>query len=213
MPEILIRMSQEAQYIGSYVKLEELPQTNLPEFAFIGRSNVGKSTLINRLLGRKNLAHTSSQPGKTRTINFFSLGQDRYYVDLPGYGYAKTSQAQRQQWLQMVYNYLTNRPQLACVFVLIDASIPPQTIDLAFVDRLGEYGVPFCLVFTKIDKASTKDIQRNIRNFREKMQQHWEELPPQFQISALKNRGVDQLREYIDSIVANSQAYLQTSMP
>jgi len=205
-------MSHQAQYVGSYVKLEELPRSGLPEFAFIGRSNVGKSTLINRLLGRKNLARTSSQPGKTRTINFYALGKDRYYVDLPGYGYAKTSRTQRQQWLQMVNNYLRHRPQLACVFVLIDASIPPQAIDLAFVDRLGEYGVPFCLVFTKIDKTSTKDIQRNIRNFLEKMQQHWEELPPQFQVSALKNRGIDQLRLYIDSIVTNSQAYFQTSM-
>ena len=194
---------KKAEYLISSPSLGQCPKPDRPEYAFIGRSNVGKSSLINMVTGRKNLAKTSSTPGKTRLINHFSVedAHDRWYlVDLPGYGFAKVSIAERKRWEKMIREYLTMRENLGVIFVLIDSRHNPQAIDMEFVDRLGEWGVPFCLVFTKADKETQRTVAQNVRRFLDGMKANWSELPPHFVTSAEKGLGRETLLAYIESM-------------
>jgi GTP-binding protein len=171
-----------------------------PEYAFIGRSNVGKSTLINQVVKQPNLAQTSQQPGKTRHIDLFEVDQTWNLVDLPGYGYAKISKQAREAWLRMMEGYFLNRPNLATLFLLIDSSIPPKDVDLEFAYWLGLHEIPFSLVYTKADKAKPGAVQANIQEFEAKMAEEWEELPPTFQTSAKNGHGTNALLQYIQGI-------------
>ncbi len=192
---------KSAEFVISSPDVSKCPSTTDPEFAFIGRSNVGKSSLINSLTNRQNLAKTSSTPGKTQLINHFRINDAWHIVDLPGYGYAKVSKKQRKQFENMIRSYLTQRPNLAVLFVLIDSRHSPQDIDLAFVHNLGLWQVPFVLVFTKTDKSKQREVAQNIKKFKDKMLEEWEVLPPIFQSSAVKGYGRRQILEYIDSVV------------
>lgn len=189
-----------SNYLQSVVDWRKCPTERFPEYAFIGRSNVGKSSLINMLTRHVGLAKTSSKPGKTQTINHFIINGNWYLVDLPGYGYASISKAMRDKWTTMIDNYLTLRPNLQLVFVLIDSRLDPQKNDLEFINRLGENGVPFALVFTKTDKISKLKVSQNVAKFKEKMLETWEELPPLFLSSAEKGDGRDEILDYIESI-------------
>ncbi|HNV99074.1 MAG TPA: ribosome biogenesis GTP-binding protein YihA/YsxC [Chitinophagales bacterium] len=190
-----------ANYVGSFVELDKCPQGKAPEFAFIGRSNVGKSSLINLLTGRKELALTSAKPGKTQTINYFHINEQWYLVDLPGYGYARVSREQRGKWEAMISHFLTNREQIICVFQLVDAGIPPQTLDLDFSNWLGENGIPFAIIFTKADKRP-KGPKGNVEAYQQEMLKQWETLPPMFTTSATKRIGRDEVLGYLDTILA-----------
>jgi GTP-binding protein len=189
-----------ALFVISSNGLNGCPSGTLPEYAFIGRSNVGKSSLINMLTGVKKLAKTSSSPGKTILINHFLINDKWYIVDLPGYGYAKISLNTRERLHKMITEYSLKREQLACLFVLIDSRHEAFEIDLDFIHFLGENQVPFALVFTKSDKVSQSELQKNLKKFKEVLSQSWEELPPVFITSSEKGNGRDELLEYIDSI-------------
>ncbi|MBR1446360.1 MAG: YihA family ribosome biogenesis GTP-binding protein [Alloprevotella sp.] len=189
-----------AEFQISNSQPQRCPATNLPEYAFIGRSNVGKSSLINMLTGRKALAKTSATPGKTLLINHFIVNGAWYIVDLPGYGYAKRSKAQQQQLRKLIEGYILTRRQLTNLFVLIDSRHDPQRIDLEFIHWLGESGVPFSLVFTKADKNSRTAVKRNVDKFLNTLRQEWEELPPYFITSSTAQTGRDELLEFIGSI-------------
>mgnify|MGYP000087987249 CR=1 FL=1 len=195
-----------AKYVGSFPDFSKCPKDNVPEYAFIGRSNVGKSSLINLLTQRKSLAKTSSTPGKTQMINYFFIDEAWYLVDLPGYGYAKLSKKHRASLKKMVQEYMKNRLQLVNAFVLIDSRIQPQQIDLDFVNFLGEHQVPFSLVFTKVDKQSNQKTMANIEAFKTEMRTSWQELPPIFPTSSIANVGGEALMEYIDGINGKLQA-------
>ena len=186
-----------AEYVGSFVQLAQCPQTRQPEFAFIGRSNVGKSSLVNYLCGRKALAKVSVTPGKTQTLNYFNINQHWFLVDLPGYGYAKTSRTTRAQWSDMIRNFVLKRETLQYVFILIDSRIAPQKIDLEFINWMGEKGIPFCIAFTKADKLSSPDTQSNIASFKNKLLENWEELPPMFVTSSEKKTGKEPILNFI----------------
>ena len=190
----------KAIYLQSVVDWRKCPTGRFPEYAFIGRSNVGKSSLINMLTRHSGLAKTSSKPGKTQTINHFLINDNWYLVDLPGYGYASISKTMREKWTAMIDHYLTLRPNLQLVFVLIDSRIDPQKNDLDFINRLGENGVPFAIVFTKTDKVSKLKVSQNVEKFKEKMLETWEELPPYFLSSAEKGDGRDEILNYIEGI-------------
>lgn len=190
-----------ATFVVSNSKRSACPEDGLQEYAFIGRSNVGKSSLINMLLGVNDLAKTSSKPGKTLLINHFLVNEAWYVVDLPGYGYAKISKAMRETVHKMITDYVTKREQLACLFVLLDSRHEPQEIDLDFLDFLGESEVPFAVIFTKTDKISQAEVGSNVRKFKEKMLENWEELPPIFQTSSEKKRGRDEVLDYIESVI------------
>lgn len=191
---------QSAVYLNSFSKVDDCPAPKETEIAFIGRSNVGKSSLINAFCGQQALAYTSSQPGKTQSINFYLVNNLWYLVDLPGYGYARVSKVQRAAWVNMVQGYLARRESLHCVLQLIDASIPPQQADLDFSNWLGEQGIPFVLVFTKADKK--KKTKLNTKDaYLTKMEETWHSLPQAFTTSALDKRGLDELRYYIFSIL------------
>lgn len=189
-----------ATYLQSVVDWRKCPTERFPEYAFIGRSNVGKSSLINMLTRQKGLAKTSSKPGKTQTINHFIINKNWYLVDLPGYGYASISKSMREKWTAMIDHYLALRPNLQLVFVLIDSRLEPQKNDLDFINRLGENGVPFSVIFTKTDKVSKLKVSQNVEKFKEKMLETWEELPPFFLSSAEKGDGRDEILDYIESI-------------
>lgn len=191
---------KEAVFVGSFTKAEDCPKADLPEFAFIGRSNVGKSSLINLLTGRKSLAKVSSTPGKTQTLNFFLINRQWHLVDLPGYGYARVSKSSREQWAKMIRQYLAKRRQLRCLFVLIDSSIEPQESDMEFLRKLGEQGIPFAVVYTKTDKESQHIIQKNIKAIRQRILQDWESLPNEFQTSSAKGRGREDLLDFIEHV-------------
>ena len=194
-------MIKEARFVVSNTDYQKCPRPDKPEFAFIGRSNVGKSSLINMLTGRKNLAKISGKPGKTQLINHFLIEQSWYLVDLPGYGYAKTSKAKRSQWSRMIEEYLLNRPNLQVVFVLIDSRLPPQSIDLEFINRLGEQGIPLALVFTKADKQSVNKTQAAVAKFKKTLLRDWAEIPTWFITSAENGTGKEELTAYIDDLV------------
>ena len=195
---------KSASYLISSPDHTKCPQPDRPEYAFIGRSNVGKSSLINMLADNHKLAKISRTPGKTQLINHFVVEDtenERWYlVDLPGYGFAKVSQSQRKQWLKMIEDYLRKRPNLVNVFVLIDSRHSPQKIDLEFVDQLGEWQVPFSLVFTKADKETQKEVSKNVKIFLEALRKTWQFLPQHFVTSAVKKTGRAQILSAIDEM-------------
>ena len=176
------------------------PQDGKAEYAFIGRSNVGKSSLINMLCNHKGLAKTSATPGKTLLINHFIINDEWYLVDLPGYGYAKRSKTERQKLEQMISSYILQREQLVNAFVLIDIRLEPQQIDLEFIDWLGSSQIPFSIVFTKADKLSTTKAKANVEKYMEKLSESWEEMPPYFITSSEKKTGRDEVLDYIEQI-------------
>lgn len=188
---------KEANFIGSYVKLDKCPMDSKPQYAFIGRSNVGKSSLINMLCAKKDLAKVSGTPGKTQTMNYFLIDKSWYIVDLPGYGYARISQSTRADWQKMINYFLKNNTQLQYLFVLIDAMIPPQKIDIDFINKLGELNVPFAIVFTKIDRIKPDDRKRNVANFNKELLNYWDALPPQFVTSSEKKVGRNEILQFI----------------
>lgn len=190
-----------AEFVKSSQYLEQCPQPDMPEFAFIGRSNVGKSSLINMLVDKKDLAKTSSQPGKTQLINHFLINEEWYLVDLPGYGYAKTSMENRKKWRKMIEDYLLKRVNLLTVFVLVDSRLEPQKIDLEFINFLGENQVPITLIFTKTDKQSAKKTEESLERFKESLSEYWEELPEIILTSSEKRVGRDEVLETIENII------------
>lgn len=192
-----------AIFLISNTDYKKCPNDAIPDFAFIGRSNVGKSSLINMLCNHKNLAKTSSKPGKTQLINHFSINEKQWYlVDLPGYGYARTAKSNREKWEGMIVDYLTKREKLYCVFVLIDSRLEPQKIDLEFIDWLGEHGLPFVLTFTKTDKISAVQVDKNIAAFKREMLKSWEEIPPIFKTSATENIGRTEILTFIEKTLS-----------
>ena len=193
-------MNLRPEFVKSASKWTECPEPNMPEYAFIGRSNVGKSSLINMLAERKDLAKTSGTPGKTQLINMFIMEESWYLADLPGYGYARVSKVKRGQFEKMITNYLTQRPNLVNTFVLIDCRIPPQKIDLEFMEWLGENQIPFSIVFTKIDKISSAALQKHLLNYRKEMLKTWEAMPQVFTSSATGRIGRMELLNYITSL-------------
>ena len=197
---------KSAEYLISNTDWQKCPKPNLPEYAFIGRSNVGKSSLINMLANRDKLAKTSGTPGKTQLINHFLINEAWYIVDLPGYGFAKVSQSQRRSWEQMIENYLRKRENLVNVFVLIDSRHTPQKLDLEFVDQLGKWQVPFTLVFTKADKSTQLDTSRNVKGFLNKLKENWEFLPAHFVTSTVKKMGRDAILDLIEELNAQFRA-------
>ncbi len=190
-------------FIGSFDSENNCPKTGLPEYAFIGRSNVGKSSLINMITGRKSVAKVSSTPGKTQMLNFFEIDTAWYLVDLPGYGYAKISKTKREKWRKMIQRYLETRSSLACTFLLIDSRIPLQKNDLEFAQFLGESRIPFVIVFTKIDKVKGSDPNVNIESIKTEFLNYWETLPQCFVTSSEKKIGREELLEFIAKINAN----------
>ncbi len=192
---MLIRSSE---FIKSSTTLEQCPKGIYPEFAFIGRSNVGKSSLINMLTGRSRLAKISGTPGKTRTINHFLINTDWYLVDLPGYGYARFSKKLRDKWTEELERYILERQNLVCLFVLIDCRIPPQVSDLEFMDMLGHNRVPIARIFTKSDKVSSVMLSRNILAHNRIMSETWEELPQTFVASTVKKEGREDILDFVE---------------
>ena len=191
---------KNAQFVISNTDVNKCPDTGLPEYAFIGRSNVGKSSLINMLTNRKGLADTSSMPGKTQLINHFIINEEWYLVDLPGYGYAQRGKEGREKIRRIIDTYIMDREQMTCLFVLIDCRHEPQKLDMEFMQWLGENGVPFCMVFTKIDKLGPVRLKENIAAYKERMMETWEELPPIFETSSEKKVGRTELLDYIEMI-------------
>ena len=188
---------KKAEFVISNTDYRLCPKNNLPEYAFIGRSNVGKSSLINAIVNNKKLAKTSSTPGKTQLINHFIINEQWYLVDLPGYGYAKTSKSQRALFHEMISNYLLNRSSLIALFVLIDSRHKLQKIDNEFMIFLAENQIPFVIVFTKIDKLGKNIIKKNIENFKKEMLKNWEEIPEVFLSSSESRLGIKEITSYI----------------
>lgn len=191
---------KSAEFCVSSPNYRKCPDDGRPEYAFIGRSNVGKSSLINMLTGVKGLAKTSGRPGKTQLINHFLINKEWYLVDLPGYGYARTSKSSREKWSTMMRDYFLHREALTNVFVLIDSRIPPQRIDLEFISFLGENGIPLSIVFTKTDKEKQREVMTNIKAMKKSLLELWEELPPMFLTSSLTGYGRKALLDSIESI-------------
>jgi ribosome biogenesis GTP-binding protein ysxC len=191
---------KSAEFVISNSRVEKCPTTGLPEYAFIGRSNVGKSSLINMLTARKGLAMTSQKPGKTQLINHFIINDAWYLVDLPGYGYARLGKDSRDSLRRMIEDYVLERKELVLLFVLLDCRHDPQKIDLEFIQWLGKEGVPFALVFTKADKLSKGRLAANVEAYKAKLREEWEELPPIFVTSSEERMGRDELLGYIEEI-------------
>ena len=192
---------KSADYTISSARVQQCPAGDLPEFAFIGRSNVGKSSLINMLTGRSNLAKTSATPGKTVLINHFLINSQWYLVDLPGYGYAKRGMQQRDELQRMISSYILQRDQMMNLFLLIDSRHEPQLIDLELIEWLGENGIPFSIVFTKADKLSKGKLAADVKYYLSELSKQWEELPPYFITSSETKLGRDEVLDYIDSII------------
>ena len=189
-----------AEFEISNSRADQCPKSNIPEYAFIGRSNVGKSSLINMLTQRKGLAMTSSTPGKTMLINHFRINDEWYLVDLPGYGYAKRSKKDQEKLQNIISFYVLEREQLTNLFVLIDSRLKPQKIDLEFIEWLGENGVPFSITFTKADKNKKGELRKNVDTFLATLREQWEELPPHFITSSESRLGREELLNYIENI-------------
>lgn len=190
-----------AEFLISNTDVNKCPSGNMPEFAFIGRSNVGKSSLINMLTSKKGLALTSQKPGKTQLINHFMINNNWFLVDLPGYGYARTSKDNRDKLQRIIEDYILERKQLLNLFVLIDCRLEPQKIDLEFMRWLGECAIPFSIVFTKIDKLTKTKLNEKLNIYTNKLLEEWEELPPIFMTSSEKRSGRDELLDYIEQII------------
>ena len=191
---------KSAEFVMSNSNVIKAPKDRIPEYAFIGRSNVGKSSLINMLMERKSLAKTSGKPGKTQLINHFKINDNWFLVDLPGYGYAKVSKKKRTIFQYFIENYFKEREQLVCTFVLIDSRHDPQKIDLEFMRFLGENRIPFCIVFTKADKLPSSKLNKQITSYKKKLLNHWETLPTSFITSSTTGLGRDEFLNFIDEI-------------
>lgn len=205
-----INLFKTAQFIRSVSDYEKLGYDRNIEFAFIGRSNVGKSSLINTLTRKKNLALTSSTPGKTRTINLFLIDEKWNIVDLPGYGYAQRSKSERLNWSKIISDYIVNRKNLACLFILVDANIPPQKIDIEFINNCGAKNIPLSIVFTKTDKSNKSLILKNIEAFRSELGRYWEELPRFFLTSAANMNGITELSQFIEQSMSEIKSVQQS---
>jgi GTP-binding protein len=193
-----------ATFISSFADVAKCPAPDRPEFAFIGRSNVGKSSLINMLVNMRKLAKTSVTPGKTQTINHFLINEKWYLVDLPGYGYASVSKSTREGFGKMIENYVLKRENLYCLFILIDARLPPQKIDLTFMEWAGSKEVAIALVFTKIDKLKANELQKSLALYKRTLATIWEDLPPLFLTSSEKGTGRDELFDFMNSAMTNN---------
>lgn len=190
-----------AEFVISNSEVAKCPKDRIPEYAFIGRSNVGKSSLINMITNHKNLAKTSSRPGKTQLINHFLINKNWHLVDLPGYGYAKVSKTTKAKFQQFITDYFESREQLICAFVLVDIRHEPQKIDLEFIEYLGESEIPFCIIFTKADKIGKNVIQKNVAAYKKNLlANNWEEMPQYFVTSSESTLGKDDVLNYIDSV-------------
>jgi len=194
---------KNSEFVISSTDYKKCPKNDLFEFAFIGRSNVGKSSLINMLTGRKSLAKTSSTPGKTQLINHFLINEKWFLVDLPGYGYAKTAKSLRASWAKFISDYIQKRENLTNLFVLIDSRHTPQKNDLDFINWCGKNNIPFCLVFTKIDKLSSSELSKNLSQYRKRLKETWDEIPPVFLSSSTSKHGKEAILNYIDSIMTS----------
>ena len=201
---------KDAHFLCSNSKIDKLPKDNMPEYAFIGRSNVGKSSLINALVQRNGLAKTSTTPGKTIAINHFVVNGQWYLVDLPGYGYAKRSKKSREEWRVMLANYIARRRNLMYTFVLVDSRIEPQDSDIGFMEWLGENQIPFCIVFTKADKLSNNELNTNVEAYKKRLLEDWEELPPLFVTSAETKLGREEILDFIEQQNKELENYLKT---
>jgi GTP-binding protein len=188
-----------AEFVISNTDVSKCPQTDKPEFAFIGRSNVGKSSLINMLTGRKDLAKTSSTPGKTQTINHFLINKAWYLVDLPGYGYAQVSKTNRESWTTMIDQYFKQRDNLYCTFILLDSRLEPQASDVSFINRLGKLGIPIALALTKTDKMKQSEQAKTRNQLEKELLKTWEELPPIFVTSAENRTGRSPMLNFIET--------------
>ncbi|MFZ5553738.1 MAG: ribosome biogenesis GTP-binding protein YihA/YsxC [Bacteroidota bacterium] len=186
-----------ASFVSSFTSLKKLPRPDKPEYAFIGRSNVGKSSLINYLCGRNKLAKVSSTPGKTQTINHFIINEKWYLVDLPGYGYAKVSREKRELWSGFIKDYLMKRDNLVCTFVLADARHKPLENDIEFMYKMGANGIPFAIVFTKADKLKPKDLESNLEEYKKELKKYWSPLPELFVTSSEKKKGKEEILAFI----------------
>ena len=196
-----------AEFVVSNTKVDLCPKTNLPEYAFIGRSNVGKSSLINMLCNKKKLAKTSSRPGKTQLINHFLINKKWYLVDLPGYGYARASKTQKKTFQKFIIDYFTKRKELVSAFLLIDIRHNPQPIDMDFLRWLGENFIPFSIVFTKADKINEKDLERKVSDYLLKLKEEWESLPQYFVTSSEKKLGQESIMNYIQQVNENIKKF------
>ena len=196
-------MITKAVFKCSSEKISQVPKDNLPDIAFIGRSNVGKSSLINMLTHHKGLAKVSATPGKTRLINHFTINNSWYLVDLPGYGYARTSKSTRGSFAKIITDYVFKCEKMHFLFVLVDSRLEPQKIDLEFIEQLGMNGVPFGIIFTKADKLSKTQLQRSVSTYQQTLLQQWEELPPMFASSSEKGTGREEIIGYIENILKN----------
>lgn len=201
---------KDAHFVSSNSKIDKLPKDNMPEYAFIGRSNVGKSSLINALVQKKGLAKTSATPGKTIAINHFVVNGQWYLVDLPGYGYARRSKKSREEWRVMLANYIARRRNLMYTFVLVDSRIEPQDSDIGFMEWLGENQIPFSIVFTKADKLSNNELNTNVETYKKRLLEDWEELPPIFVTSAETKQGREELLDFIEQQNLELENYLKT---
>jgi len=189
---------KSAEFVISNTDIKKCPAPNKPEYAFIGRSNVGKSSLINMITGFKNLAKTSGKPGKTQLINHFIINKEWFLVDLPGYGYAQVSKEKKANWDKFIYRYLEQRENLLCVFVLIDSRHEPQKVDLEFLQWLGEHEIPFVIVFTKVDKLGKTTFAKNIAHYKKELLKAWDELPTLFYSSAEIGTGKEEILGFIE---------------
>jgi len=196
-PPMIIK---EAKFVVSNTKVEKCPEPSLPEYAFIGRSNVGKSSLINLLTNRKSLARISKTPGKTQLINHFLINNNWYLVDLPGYGFAKVPVGKKKEWDQMIKKYILSRTNLICLFVLVDSRLEPQKNDIHFMKFLGNNQVPFAIIYTKTDKLKKSELTRNLEIYKKEMLKSWESLPPVFEVSAVTRKGRMEILEYIQEL-------------
>lgn len=193
----------KSEYVVSNPDYSKCPQTNQPEFAFIGRSNVGKSSLINMLTNHKGLAKTSQTPGKTLLINHFKINDSWWIVDLPGYGYANVGKTGTEKLKKLINGYILHRQEMTCLFVLIDSRHAPMKVDLDFITMLGENGIPFAIVFTKLDKISNRQWQMNFKAYKERLSEDWEELPPMFATSSEKGIGREEVLDFIEQTIEN----------
>lgn len=195
---------KSAKFVISNTNIDKCPQELIPEYAFIGRSNVGKSSLINMLVGKKNLAKTSGNPGKTQLINHFKINDEWFLVDLPGYGYAKVSKTKRQSFQKFITDYFLKRKQLICTFLLVDCRHEPQKIDLDFMQFLGENEIAFCIIFTKSDKLNGSTLNKNLKVYEQKMlQSNWESMPQKFITSATSKAGREEILNFIEDVNQN----------